>query len=200
MNGLDNIIAKIKLDCEVECEGILGKANDAAKEILDKAEIESSAIAQSITSSALQENENEIELLNSRVVLERKKNLLALKIEIVNGIVESALSKIRKLSDDEYFNTIKSLILKYAQSGSATLRFSKRDLDRLPEGFEADVSRELQNGASVKISSQPVQIDGGFLLVYDDVDQNCSFEALLASSVDEIKDKLFTMLFKRTDL
>ncbi len=200
MNGLDNIIAKINKDCEAECEVILGKAKDEAGAILEKARNEADLIRKGILDAALRENEKEIELLNSRIELESKKNLLALKIELVNGIIETALNKIKNLPDEEYFKVIKSLILRHAQKGSGTLCFSKKDLNRLPSGFEQDVNKALGNGSSVKISEEPARIDGGFLLVYDDIDQNCSFEALLSSSVDEIKDRLFEMLFKRTDI
>ncbi len=200
MNGLDNIIAKINADCKAECDGILFKAKEDAKVILDKAGDEAELIRQGILDGALRENEKEIELFSSRTQLESKKNLLALKIELVNGIIETALVKIKNLPDEEYFKVIKSLILKNAKKGAGTLCFSSRDLSRLPSGFEAEVNNALANGASVKISSEPARIDGGFLLVYDDIDQNCSFEALLSSSVDDIKDKLFEMLFKRTDI
>lgn len=200
MNGLDNIIAKINSDCEAECEDILSKAKAEARAIIEKAEAEAALERKDILNNALRENERENELLNSRVELESKKNLLALKIELVNGIIEEALSKIKALPDGEYFKVIKSLVAKYAQKGTGTLQFSKKDLDRLPSGFEAELNKGLGADSSVTISSQPARIDGGFLLVYDNIDQNCSFEALLSSSVDEIKDKLFEMLFKGTDI
>lgn len=200
MNGLDNIIAKINADCQAECDAILAKADAEADEILKKAKSESALLRQGIIENALRENEKEIQLLKSRAQLESKKNLLALKIELVNGIIETALERLRNLPDADYFSVIKSLVLKHAQKGTATLRLSKNELARLPIGFEGELNKALGDGFSVKIGPEPVRIDGGFILVYDDIDQNCSFEALLASSIDDIKDLLYETLFKRTDI
>ncbi len=197
MSGLEKIIQKIEQDCKAECDDIIVKAESEAKEILDKAAREAELISSEIRDAALKENEKELAFVNSKAELDRKKGILAVKIDIVNSVIKTALSKLKELPDEEYFAKITSLVLKYAQKGVGTLCFSKRDLGRLPAGYELCLNGKLGDGFSLKIASEPVDIDGGFVLVYGDVEQNCSFDALLASSTDEIKDELYGLLFKR---
>ncbi len=197
MSGLEKIIQKIELDCKTECDGIIANAEAEAKEILDSASREAELIGAEIVDAAMKENEKELAFVNSKAELDRKKGILAVKIDIVNSVIKTALSKLKELPDEEYFEKITALVLKYAQNGSGTLCFSKRDLGRIPAGYELCLNGKLSDGFSLKISSEPVDIDGGFILVYGDVEQNCSFDALLASSTDEIKDELYGLLFKR---
>jgi V/A-type H+-transporting ATPase subunit E len=200
MNGLEKIIQKIEQDNKTECEAIVGSANAQANEILEKAAKESSQIYREILDTAIKENEKETTYINSKAELDRKKSVLTLKNDIVSDIIKTALNSLKESPDAEYFKTVASLVPKYAQKGSGMLCFSKRDLERLPEGYESLLNKELRDGFSLKISDEPVDIDGGFILVYGDVEQNCSFDSLLASSIDKIKDLLYEKLFKRDSL
>lgn len=196
MTGLEKIIQKIEADSKIECNNVISEANDEAREILEKAKIVSEQNKQEIIKAALSKSQTELELASSRAELERKKSILAVKINIVNKVIEDALSRLKNLPDEDYFITVKKLIHVYAQKGCGILHFSAGDLKRLPENFESDVNEMFKdNGISVKISSEPVNIDSGFILVYDDIEQNCSFDALLNSSIDEIKDELYSKIF-----
>jgi Archaeal/vacuolar-type H+-ATPase subunit E len=199
MTGLEKIIQKIEQDYSTECDGILSKAKLEAASIIEKAGSDAKLIAQEILDTAARDNERDVTFVTSKAELDSRKGLLSVKIDIVNSIIQEALRKLKSLPDAEYFKTVETLVLKYAQNGSGILCFSKRDLDRLPKGFEAELNKALA-GRTVKISDKSVNIDGGFVLVYDDIEQNCSFDALLASSIDEVKDALYEKLFKRESL
>jgi V/A-type H+-transporting ATPase subunit E len=73
-------------------------------------------------------------------------------------------------------------------------------LKRLPKNFESELNNLLLAGCTVTISTKPENIDGGFVLVYDDIEQNCSFSSLLAAQIDAIKDELYAKMFKRDNL
>lgn len=200
MTGLEKIIQKIEADSDKECQSILSAANDEAGAILKKAEEEAKLISSRIAEAALKENEKDKTFVSSKAELDLKKGLLAEKVAIVNSVIASALKKLLALPDAEYFKAIAPLVLKYAQSGKGTLHLSSADLKRLPTGFEAELNKSLGEGRSVEVSNEAVDIDGGFVLVYKDIEQNCSFSSLLATRTDEIKDELYTLLFKRDSL
>ncbi len=200
MTGLEKIIKKIEADSNAECEVILSAANAEAGAILKKAAEDAELIKERAMEAAIKENEKDKTFISSKAELDLKKGLLAEKVAIVNSVIDSALKKLRALPDEEYFKTLSPLVLKYAQNGSGTLRFSSADLKRIPSGFKEDLNKALGDSRSVTISSEPVDIDGGFVLVYENIEQNCSFSSLLATKTDEIKDELYALLFKRYSL
>jgi len=65
---------------------------------------------------------------------------------------------------------------------------SQKDLDRLPAGFANRLG-------DITIAPQPVNISDGFILVYGDVEQNCTFDALVSARLDDIKDALNAYIF-----
>lgn len=74
--------------------------------------------------------------------------------------------------------------------------FQKNDLDRMPQGFEAVIEKAaVSKGGSLTLVKEPKNIDGGFILVYGGIEENCSFRALLAARRDELSDKVHAMLF-----
>lgn len=200
MTGLEKIIKKIEADSNSEREAVLSAANTEAGAILNKAAEDAELIKTRVEEAAIKENEKDKTFVSSKAELDFKKGLLAEKVAIVNSVIDSALKKLRMLPDAEYFKTLSPLVLKYAQRGKGTLRFSSADLNRIPTGFEAELNKALGEGRSIAISKDPADIDGGFVLVYDDIEQNCSFSSLLATKTDEIKDELYALLFKRNSL
>lgn len=52
-----------------------------------------------------------------------------------------------------------------------------------------------EKGAALKISRQTRKIDGGFVLVYGGIEENCSFEALFDAKHDELQDKVHGIVF-----
>ena len=80
--------------------------------------------------------------------------------------------------------------------GKGRLLLSQRDLQRLPADFADTLNGMLKNqGAQVHIGAQYAKIADGFLLAYGDIEVNCSFEALLEASLEQVKDALSRELF-----
>lgn len=201
MTGVEKIIAKIEEECLATCENILANAQVQAREITDAAQVAAAKAKDHALESAETKCRKDIELAVSRAAHERKKALLSIKIDIINGLIAESMQKLHDLPDPEYFDAIMTLILHYAQQSRGVVRFSARDLSRLPEGFETTLNKRLDgSGKSVVISSEPAAIDGGFIIAYHDIEQNCSFESLLSASLDEIKDRLYEEIFMRDRL
>jgi V/A-type H+-transporting ATPase subunit E len=53
-----------------------------------------------------------------------------------------------------------------------------------------------KKNASLIISENTVTIDGGFILKYGDVEENCSFDALFSSAKEELSDRVNAILFE----
>ena len=66
---------------------------------------------------------------------------------------------------------------------------------RVTADFEKKINDGLEKGAKITVSKDPADISDGFILVYGDIEINCSFEALIEDSRDAIKDELNSIFF-----
>jgi V/A-type H+-transporting ATPase subunit E len=196
MTGIEKIIEKIENDCKITCDNIISKAQAEAQEITDKAKMSYEATKDDIIKASNEKSSKAIKLAQSRAENESRQAILEAKNHIIIEAVNEALEKLKNLPSEKYFDIIEKLIYNYAQKGHGVVHFSDKDTARIPPEFEAKINNSLKGeGKSVSISSDPVFIDGGFVIVYDDIEQNCAFDALLNNSNDKIKDELFKVFF-----
>ena len=88
------------------------------------------------------------------------------------------------------------LAKKSALPKEGQIHFSRKDLLRLPAGFEAALNDALkETGGILHISDIPKDLDGGFILSYGGIEENCSFDALFDSERDALKDLVYPILF-----
>ena len=72
----------------------------------------------------------------------------------------------RSLETPAYFDMIREMLKKYAQPEAGTIRFSKKDLERMPEGFETEIQNIAgEKGGSLALEKDPADLDGGFILI-----------------------------------
>lgn len=201
MTGLEKIIAKIDEDCKAACEDIIRNADGEAQTVLDTARAAAAQAKEKALQDAGLKCRKNIEIAVSRAEHEHKKALLALKTGIIHEMIEESMQRLMDLPAEDYFKAIMALVRHYAQDGHGTLCFSKRDLDRLPKNFKAALNEMLrESDKSIEINNVPAVMDGGFIIIYQDIEQNCSFLSLLNASLDEIKDDLYQEIFMREPL
>lgn len=195
MAGLEKIIERIASDSAAKCDGIIFDAQNEAQKIKDAAAQQSSDNQAAIVEAANKEAKAIVDMAESGAELEGKKELLATRVEIINKAIDVASKKLGDMPDDEYFAALYALAKKYAQSGEGTMLLSKKDLERLPKGFDKKINEGLEKGAKISVAKDPANISDGFILVYGDVEINCTFEALIEDARDAIKDELFSIIF-----
>jgi V/A-type H+-transporting ATPase subunit E len=130
-------------------------------------------------------------------VLFRSKLLLDTKQTIINEIIGKARKRLAELSDDEYTDMILSMVKKYSHNKKGRLVFPRSDQKRLTKDFPEKLNAILsqKQGASLDIEEEALSFEGGFLLIYGDIEENCSFDALFAEERDELQDKVNSLLF-----
>ena len=88
------------------------------------------------------------------------------------------------------------MLEKYAQPGDGIISFNAKDLKRMPKGFEAEMEKAAQKkGGSLKLSAEAKDMDGGFILVYGGVEENCTIRAMFDAKRDYLSDKVHEVLF-----
>jgi len=201
MNGIEKIIEKIEIDNKIACDNIIKKAEVEALSIINKTELMCEKAEKDAIENAHKQCKIEVELAKSREENNRRKSILATKISVINEVITDGLAKLKGLADDEYFAIIKTLVGDFAKEGNGIIHFSQKDLNRLPQDFIASINENLKaKKATVVLGEKPFDIGSGFVLVYEDIEQNCTFDALLNASLDDIKDKLYEEIFMRDSI
>ena len=193
MSGLEKIISQIEYESNQRCNSIIEEANKKAEIIINSAKTEAEQISNDIAEQTAKKLENIHQSAESSAELAKSKILLKSKLEIIDEMLRKSLYEIKALDDKEYFEIIKSLILGNAKEGEGVLRLSSKDAKRLPKDFISSVNKEL--GDKKITLGEEADIEGGFLLIYGDIDINCSFDAIASSKRDELRDALNTLLF-----
>ena len=68
-------------------------------------------------------------------------------------------------------------------------------MKRVPADFEKTVNWLLGDGKTVKVNTQAMDIDSGFVLCYDGIEENCTIDALIETNLDLIRDKINSKIF-----
>lgn len=194
MTGLDKIISQIGTDSADRCRIIQENADKEALKILSDAEEQIKNINEQ-SEKSLKKKLNDIKLsAESSAALKRNQIVLKGKLEAIDDILEKALDVIKALPKKEYFEILKELIIKNALKGDGVLKLNSEDTKKLPQNFIDSVNSALK-GKSVITLGDSTDIDSGFIMVYGDIDINCTFSAIVAEKRDELRDALNNLLF-----
>lgn len=195
MTGIEKIVEKIREESLNRCEAVIAEAKENAGEILfderKKAEKEAEKIISEGKNKALKK-EN---AARSAAETISKTRYLEVKNAIVNDIIAAAFEKIEEMSDEDYFALLLSLCEKNVESGEGTMFLSKRDLERAPKDFEESVNSLVYEKGAVRLSKKPMDIENGFVLVYGDIEVNCTLRAVFDEKLDSLRDALCKELF-----
>lgn len=195
MTGLEKILSQIEYEQDNRCRELTSEAKDKAKEIVKEAKAQAKKIAKDKALETDVKLENAKQAAQSAAELAKSRALLETKLGLIEKTLESSLEVIKALPKKEYFEILKELILKNAQKGEGVLRLSASDMGRIPSNFIDSVNNAFKKGYKIKLGNE-ADIDSGFILVYGDIDVNCSFDAIAASKKDELQDALNSLLFR----
>ncbi len=193
MSGIDKIIATIEADTNAVCDRLLLDARMQADAMIEDSRQSADALIASFeekTAAAVLDIENRG---RSTANIVEKKILLSEKQQIIADMIDKALSDLKLLPDDAYFELIYQMIEKHMQQGTGLIRFNQRDLSRLPADF-SDKLGKISDG-KLSLSEEPIGIDAGFVLVYGGIEENCSFDAIVLSMRETIFDRAAKLLF-----
>lgn len=198
MNGLEEIVLAIKQKAEKQGDDIIAAAKQKAEEI--KLEAENKAKAE--TKRAEEETERKckalLETSASAAESERLREILKFKSEQVREIIADIPVSLSRLTAEEYFAVLEKIALSNFHKGKeGTIHFSADDLKRLPDDFIAGINKTLKKEGAALNLGEAVNIKNGFVLRYGDIEENCSFDAIINSKEDALKDKIAQILFAK---
>ena len=196
MSGLDNIVEEIRNQSKQEADEILKEADVFCKDYMNKIKKDVEVEVVSIEKKALADRKLYEEKTVSGMEFLERNSILRAKQQVIEQAIDKARESIAGLNDEEYFNVLEELLRKNVQQGKGKICFSKKDLDRIPNGFEDRVKEIVaENQGELVIDKEPANIKDGFVLVYGEIEENCTLKALFDSNIDRIKDIANKQLF-----
>lgn len=196
MSGLDKMKARILEEAKESAQNILGRAGAESDRILREAREAADAAAEEIAAGAARGVQERKKRAGAAADMQRRKAILSAKQEMIQAVLRKAYEQILDLKEEEYFSLIEMLLGKHVLPEKGEICFSRRDLERMPEGFTGRVQKIAEAaGGSLKLSEIPLGTDGGFLLVYGEIEENCTLKAVFDSRKEELSDQVNRMLF-----
>ena len=190
MSGLEKILEHIKSEATSTADEMLRVAKAEAEKIVDTEKKEAAFRADQIK----RQSELDVTATRNRIQsagdLKEKRMILEAKQKEIDDVFTATMEYLSNLDDAGYFAIIDKMIPRYADGIEGTIRFNAKDLARVPESTKKVIKDNL-----LTISDQLAQIDGGFILVYKDIEENCSFDSLISASREDLQDKIGQILF-----
>ena len=197
MTGTDKILRHIADQANSEAAGILEKAREEAAQLESQARCD----REEILAAARQQGEAILAEARERAQVtaatKKRRTLLAARGALVQEALDKAWKNILALPDGEYFDFLFAQLEKQNLAREGVLSLNARDLARRPEDFEKKIAAaaKKQNGR-LSLSQEAAPIEGGFILHYGGIEENCSLEAIFESEADVLKDAIRAVLFE----
>jgi len=197
MTGLEKILKHIEEEATTTAEVILSEAKCKAEEITATAQAEGKEKCKDIAERSKLDVQACLSRAESAALLQEKKLILTAKQQIISTVIDKAKEKLLKMSKAEYSDVIIKMVDKYALAQPGQILFSRADKERLMEQFQDTLQTALlrKKVANLIVSEETRDIDGGFVLIYGDVEINCSFDALFFAARESLQDKVCEVLF-----
>ncbi len=196
MTGLDKIVEQILEEAENESKTILEDANKKAELIIADAKKEAEKIKANSDEKISMEKLSGENRAKSSADLKKRQTVLKAKQEIINDIISKAHESLINMEDEKYFEMMEKIVDKSVLPKDGQIVFSERDSKRLPKDFEKKVSDiAKKHGGSLVLSDKNADIDGGFILVYGGIEENCSISAMFSANKENMADKVNSLLF-----
>lgn len=196
MSRLDKMKARILEEAESSARDILDRAGEEADRILREAGTAADAAAAEIAAGAVRDSLERKRRAGAAADMQRKQAVLAAKQEMIREVLREAYEEILGLEAERYFGLMEKLLKEYVLPEEGEICFNSRDLERMPEGFSGRIRTiAAEAGGSLTLSETPLDTDGGFLLVYGGIEENCTLKAVFSSRREELSDQVNRMLF-----
>ena len=198
MKGTEKIIAHIENDAKAQAQAIIDEANKKADEVRSAGE----KAAQEAYDKLIREGKAECEAMLGRKVrmaeMEAKKSILGAKQERVVETFAKSVSIICDMPKDKYVSLFAEMAAKVSVSGTEKMYFNKKDKDECAQRI-ADRANELLasqgRAGKLTVADEAVNICGGFVLIENGIELNCSAEMLVdrchKTMVAEVANALF---------
>ena len=189
MTGLEKIKNQILAEAREKAEKKKADARKEAEEILagSRQTAEQEAARQEEKSRV--DGDSYRDRVKSSCDLKKRTMILEAKQKMIKNVLDQAYESLLKADSEKAFSMMEKLLDQAVQPQDGIMYLSQEELDHMPSDFErkvADIAKK--NGGLLKIAKEAKKLDGGFILVYGGIEENCTWKALFDSNWEKLQD------------
>ena len=196
MSGLDQMMQRIAESAQAQVSEIAANAKAEADRILSEAAAEREAKSAEIAERSARETASYRERVAASLEQQRRTALLGAKQAVIASMLEKSYDTLLAMPAERYFPFLKRVLENYALPEAGEICFSQKDLDRMPAGYLEELQAiAAGKGGSLTLSKEQRTLDGGFILIYGGIEENCTIRALFDARRETLQDQVHGLLF-----
>lgn len=196
MKGTEKIVAHIENEAKAKAQAVLDEAAAKAKEIEESYNKAAQDEYWNMVRAGVKECEADSQRVNRVAEMESKKEVLALKQDMISEAFKMAEEKIASMQGQEYIDFLSKLAAKAAGSGECELILNSRDSAAVGAQVVEKANAELNGKAALSLSKETRDIAGGLIVKAGGIEVNCSVESLVAGSRAELASQIAQIMFE----
>ena len=200
-----SIYTKIEEKGKLEAQEIVKAGEEKAAALKKSIEEGYEREYKKLIDNATRSNADNLKTKLTQVDQSAKQKSLAIKKEAIDKVIEKVHEKMMKLSDKELTELVVKVISQDSIQGNEVIKVSKDEYSKYLKLFasgkegevvELDVlNKKLGKGYSLKLSKEPVDIKGGFVIVGERYDVDHSYKVLLEDLKEKEEAEVAELLF-----
>ena len=194
MKGTEKIIAHIQSDAKAQADEILARAGQECAGIRAQYEKQAAEAYAAKIREGVKACEEGLESRKRIAEMERKKEILSLKQELVAAAFDRAKQKILSMPDAEYAVFLTNLAVKGAPDGKGELIFNASDREKYGKAVCETANRILKG--SLTVSPETGDFSGGLLVRNGQIEVNSTVDLLIEFSRGELSSEVAALLFE----
>ena len=223
MNGIEKITARIETDTKSEVRGLLREAEEKAEAVRQQFKAQAEEEAKAAAEAGREAAKRQAERLESAAHMEAKKRMLAAKQACLDEAFASAQKQLLALPDEKYADLLARMAVRAAKTGHEEILLNAKDHKRVGaqvvskanallagaaeapakggkgKGLLSKVvtgaAALLQGTASLTLSDETREMEGGLTLRDGNVEVNCAFETELRVLREDMAAEIAAILF-----
>ena len=188
ISGTNKLAERIVTDAQDEARAVLAEAQTATQGILRESEKAVSVRKAELNSQKNNAVTNLVSGYQTRAMLDAKKDALRKKRVVIDSAFTLAYEAMLSLDTEKRKSICKSMLLSQAEGGETVLP-AAQDRVAVAALIAAMPDKKLT------LASGTAAIDGGFILLGDGYEKDCSFRSLLSTIRDAEETAVYQLLF-----
>lgn len=198
MGEIDNLKSKLLGDYKKEALEIKNQAKVKAEDIISIANEKASVINEENKVRAERDGKDIKDRIVSRAQLNARNEILQLKQDIIQRILNLAAEKVNNMDRVQYENFVENILLNSELTGDEEVILSNKDKTRIDRSLLERVNKKLLGQGkmgNLKISEKAADMPSGFLLAKGGLEMNYSIESQIRMMQEELESDVAALLF-----
>ena len=195
MKGIEKITARIAADAQQEIAAVKEAADSRIREIRAGYEKKAEEAYEEQLRAGLRDAEQYASRIERTAQLESKKEVLALRQEMVSEAFRLAEAKIAAMDEQQYISYLARKACETGFKGEAQMIMSEKDKAAVGQKV-ADAVNAACPEAKLTLADETKEMLGGFILRQGNVEMNCTVDIILELIRGEAAAEVAKVLFE----